>query len=312
MSTFHSNGKLLLTAEYFVLNGATALAIPVKYGQSLTISKNKKDGNLHWQSLDEKGNCWFEAVFQKDDFEILKQNDEAIAKRLQSIFFKIKKQAPLLKTQNSKLKTSLDFPRSWGLGTSSTLVYLLAKWAGIDPFKLQFATFGGSGYDVACAGADGPILYQLKNKKPVFKKCQFNPAFSNRLFFVYLGKKQNSRKGIKLYVEKNNLPDGSQEKIKSDLIKKISELTYLFLEINNLNDFEKLIIEHENIVSNYIGLEKAKAIYFKDYWGEIKSLGAWGGDFVLATSDRTKKETQRYFNEKGFDVFIPYRDMVLG
>ena len=319
MNVLRAHGKLLLTAEYFVLDGAMALAMPVKYGQSLTISKNIKDADLHWQSFDEKGNCWFEAVFQKDNFEILKHNDEAVVQRLQSIFQIIKKYNPDLpsrskfgtRSANCQLRTDLSFPKNWGLGTSSTLIYLLAKWAGVDPFKLQFETFGGSGYDIACAGADGPILYRLKNKKPFVEKCNFNPPFSAQLYFIYLGKKQNSRKGIDLYFEKNNLPDGSQEKLKNDLIEKISDLTYLILKTNNLNDFEKLVIEHENIVSNYIGLEKVKNIYFKNYWGEIKSLGAWGGDFVLATSDRPEKETQAYFNEKGFEVFIRYRDMIL-
>ncbi|MEZ4953873.1 MAG: GYDIA family GHMP kinase [Saprospiraceae bacterium] len=301
---FHAHGKLLLTAEYFVLDGAAALAIPVKFGQSLTVSKNINEPDLHWQSFEDNGSCWFGAVFQKDDFKVIKQNDEAVAKRLQSIFKELKKLNPQLPTANCQLRTDLTFPRNWGLGTSSTLIYLLAKWGGVDPFDLQFKIFGGSGYDIACAGADGPILYELKNGKPAFEKCQFNPVFSDQLFFIFLGKKQNSRTGIKLYAEKN-------KKIKGDLITEISALTHLFTKENNLNNFEKLIGEHENIISNYIGLEKAKDIYFKDYWGEIKSLGAWGGDFIMATSNRSEKETQAYFNEKGFDVFLPYKDMVL-
>lgn len=303
-SVFHAHGKLLFTAEYFVLDGAVALAIPVKYGQSLTVSKNINESDLHWQSFDNNGQCWFEAIFQKDNFEVIQQNDEAIAHRLQSIFQEIKKQNPQLSTAHCQLRTDLTFPRNWGLGTSSTLIYLLAKWGGVDPFGLQFKIFGGSGYDIACAGAEGSILYQLKNGKPDFEKCQFNPVFSDQLYFIFLGKKQNSRTGIKLYAEKN-------KKIKSDLIQEISALTHLFLKAKHLNEFEKLIGEHEDIISNYIGLEKAKDLYFQDYWGEIKSLGAWGGDFVMATSDRAQKETQAYFNEKGFDVFLPYKDMVL-
>ncbi len=37
MTTFRSNGKLLLTAEYLVLDGARAIALPTKLGQSLTV-----------------------------------------------------------------------------------------------------------------------------------------------------------------------------------------------------------------------------------------------------------------------------------
>ena len=31
--TFYSNGKLLITGEYVVLDGAKALALPTKFGQ---------------------------------------------------------------------------------------------------------------------------------------------------------------------------------------------------------------------------------------------------------------------------------------
>jgi len=70
-------------------------------------------------------------------------------------------------------------------------------------------------------------------------------------------------------------------------------------------------VEHENIISELIDFEKVKSIYFSDYWGTVKSLGAWGGDFVLVTSDRSEKETKKYFNEKGFNVFLKYEDLIL-
>ena len=37
MDAFYSHGKLLLTGEYLVLDGALALAVPCKLGQSLTV-----------------------------------------------------------------------------------------------------------------------------------------------------------------------------------------------------------------------------------------------------------------------------------
>ncbi|HFA52050.1 MAG TPA: GHMP kinase [Bacteroidetes bacterium] len=307
-STHHAHGKLLLTAEYFVLDGAVALATPVKYGQSLIVSKNTKSKNLCWQSYDAQGGCWFEAAFHPENFNLLTYSDGAVAARLKSIFLFIKKQNPQISFHNLNIKTQLEFSRDWGLGTSSTLIYLLAKWAGVDAFELQFNIFGGSGYDIACAGADSPILYQKKSEKPVFEKCNFDPPFADNLYFIYLGKKQNSRDGIAFYEKNKNIESAK----KRDLIKDISALTYLFLKTKKLSDFEKTIIEHENIVASYIGLEKVKDIFFRDYWGGVKSLGAWGGDFVLATSGRPEKETRKYFNEKGFRVFLKYKDMVLG
>jgi hypothetical protein len=40
----------------------------------------------------------------------------------------------------------------------------------------------------------------------------------------------------------------------------------------------------------------------------IKSLGAWGGDFVMCIS---KENPTEYFREKGFEVVVPYSDMIL-
>ena len=91
----------------------------------------------------------------------------------------------------------------------------------------------------------------------------------------------------------------------------ISNLTSEFLKCTLISDFEKLIIKHENLVASVIELPRAKALFFNDFWGEIKSLGAWGGDFVMATSERSEAETMQYFSKKGFGTVVKYEDMVL-
>ncbi len=323
--TFFANGKLLLTGEYFVLDGALALALPVKFGQSLNVSTDFSHQNeLHWISLDHEGNCWFEAKFHPTTLECLSTSNEKVATRLQQLFSFTKALNPGLPTADCELRTTLGFPREWGLGTSSTLVYLIAQWAQVDAYELQFQTFGGSGYDIACAGADGPILYRLENGKPQVESCSFKPPFSRQLYFVYLGKKQDSREGIARYrgqtlvlspqssvlsFEGNENPELASGRQSS--IGEISKLTRRFLHSKTLAEFEKNIVAHENLIADTLGLKKAKDLYFSDFWGEIKSLGAWGGDFVLATSDKSPEETQRYFNEKGFGVFLPYDELVL-
>ncbi len=313
---FHAHGKLLLTAEYFVLDGALALALPVKLGQSLdcglriapTAGRGGFGGTetLHWRSLDEKGECWFEAKFSPENFAPSEATDTAIAERLQKILQEARRMNPAFApiTNHQSLITShLQFPRRWGLGTSSTLIYMVSQWAQVDAFELQFCTFGGSGYDIACAGADGPILYRLENGKPQFERCNFQPPFHNSLYLIYLGQKQDSREGIKNYRERG--------KSVAETVGKISELTSQFLAAQTLGEFDELIRQHEALVAETIGLTRAKDLFFGDFWGEVKSLGAWGGDFVLATSDRPMEETRRYFNEKGFGVFLPYNDLIL-
>lgn len=313
MTHFQAHGKLLLTAEYFVLDGALALALPVRLGQSLDLRFLNDDlPFFHWYSLDEKGECWFEAKFNHETLDSSETNDPIIADRLKKILQEARNlNTNFLHGRECELRTAnckLDFPRLWGLGTSSTLIYMVAKWAQVDPFELLAKTFGGSGYDIACAGADGPILYQLENGKPKFEGCEFRPPFHNSLYFIYLGKKQDSRKGILNY---RSTTDDLRFTGLPEIVGKMSDLTKRFLAAQTLPEFEELIREHEELVAKTIGLAGAKSQFFNDFWGEIKSLGAWGGDFVLATSDRPPEETRRYFNEKGFEVFLPFDNLIL-
>ena len=58
----------------------------------------------------------------------------------------------------TRVETQLEFPREWGLGSSSTLISNLGLWAETDPYDLLSATLGGSGYDIAAARSESPFL----------------------------------------------------------------------------------------------------------------------------------------------------------
>lgn len=300
--TFHASGKLLLSGEYFVLDGALALAVPTKQGQRLLVEEQESFGHIVWESKDADGDTWFKGQFSKSDFEIFDATDEAIAKRLQQILSTVRLQNPDFLPHGAIVSTELEFPREWGLGTSSTLLYNIAQWANVDAYELLKNTFGGSGYDLACAGAESALFYRLKDGQASFFEFPFQPPFLENLYFVYLGKKQNSREGIARY----------REKVKEDtaLVDKISLITEKLSQTSNLKAFNQLLLEHETIVAETLELSRAKDLYFADYWGEVKSLGAWGGDFVLVTSDRTADQTRSYFTEKGIDVFLPYNALI--
>ena len=298
--SFYGNGKLLLSAEYFVLDGALSLALPTKFGQSLHVQENSYQ-LISWKSFDEKKQLWFEVFFSLKNFQIIQTNNLSIAKRLSQILSTAQKLNPSFLQKGFDVKTELTFPKAWGLGTSSTLIYMIAKWAKVNEFVLLEKTFGGSGYDIACAGAERSILYHKENGKPTWEYCDFKPSFADQLFFIYLGKKQNSREGIEHYRKMGH---------RSGTIEALTALTHQMVKCQALNDFEKIIVEQESIISNTLNLSKAKDLYFQDYWGSIKSLGAWGGDFVMATSNRTEKETKDYFNKKRFEVFLRYEDLI--
>jgi len=309
MMNYYSNGKLLLTGEYLVLDGAKSLAIPTKFGQDLIVEKIK-EAQIIWGSFTHTGECWFEAVFDLKKLRLVnctfnsenEGNADVIAETLLSVLREAKCLNPdFLNSENGFLvKTNLTFPRNWGLGSSSTLINSIAAWAKVDAFKLLWNSFKGSGYDIACAQNNSSIFYQIENKEPVVNQVEFNPIFKEKLFFVHLNKKQDSKEGIAKFRESNINFD--QE------IKRISAISDAFLNANTLEYFESLIVEHERIISSIIKLKPIKEKLFPDYFGEIKSLGAWGGDFVLVTGN---SETPGYFKNKGFETILTYSEMIL-
>ena len=309
MKEFYSNGKLLLTGEYFVLEGVKSLAVPTTCGQDLTV-ESIQEPQLIWKSYTNAGECWLEAIFDlpklrlvSADFETNEDGgNDTLAENLMQILQEAKKLNP--EFLNSKkgflVKTNLTFPKNWGLGTSSTLINNLANWAAINPYNLLENTFGGSGYDIACAKHNTPILYAKVGQIPIIEKVEFKPSFKEQLFFIYLNKKQNSREGIQRFKNlKGSITLESQQ---------ISALTDAFLSCDNVIDFEKLMAEHERIVSKTIQLETVQKLLFSDYFGQTKSLGAWGGDFILATGN---SDSPNYFKQKGFETVIPFQDLIL-
>lgn len=309
MNTYYSNGKLLLTGEYVVLDGAKALALPTQYGQSLSIQKIN-ELKLIWESYTSQGELWLQVEFDLPRLRIINATfnsaiegpNEFLAEKLRKILLQAQELNPtfLKNNQGYYTKNNLSFPRNWGLGSSSTLVNNIAQWATIDAFDLQFGAFGGSGYDVACAQHNFPIEYQLKNHKPSFERVDFDPSFKNQLFFVHLNKKQNSRTGILDY-HKN------KENV-STYVDEISSLTQQTIDCSTLSNFEILIAKHEAIISKLTKQQPIQKKLFADYFGQTKSLGAWGGDFILATGN---DDTPNYFKSKGFKTVIPYSDMIL-
>ena len=80
---------------------------------------------------------------------------------------------------------------------------------------------------------------------------------------------------------------------------------------NELDEFCYYIEVHENIVANVLNLPKVKDIYFSDFPGSIKSLGAWGGDFILVASDEEALTINKYFADKDFSTILSYNEMIL-
>jgi mevalonate kinase len=300
--THYSNGKLLITGEYVVLDGALSFALPTKFGQSLKI-EILNEPKIVWKSFDENEAIWFEDIFSIDEITLgFSNHRNDVSNRIIQILYAAKTLNPnfLNNGYGFKVSTHLTFPKNWGLGTSSTLINNIAQWANINAFELLNKTFGGSGYDIACAQNNHPITYQLKKGKPHVKAVNFNPNFKDQLYFVYLNKKQNSRDGIANYkANKGHI---------TSAISEINDITSQIIDCISLENFESLITQHELIISKIIKQKPIKNLLFKDFSGSIKSLGAWGGDFILVASEENPTS---YFKNKGFNSIVRYENMIL-
>lgn len=263
-----------------------------------------RGSDLIWESIDHQGEKWFSSKISLYDFSALKTTDQRISDTLQKILKNAVRLNPefLDKWNGFKVVTKLEFPRQWGLGSSSTLVHLVAQWADVHPLELFFKAFDGSGYDVACAGSETPIVYYNDAEEVGYTPVSFNPAFTKNLYFIYQGQKQDTAAGISYYLK--------NAKNRKTLVKEITRITEAILDSKTLNDFAGLIEEHETLISASLGLTPVKKDRFNDYWGSIKSLGAWGGDFILVTSDRDTEETKEYFERNGCPVIIPFDKML--
>ncbi len=292
----------MITGEYLVLDGAKALALPTKFGQNLVIDENSSQ-EIKWKSFDADGSVWFEDTVP---FSAIISNTPLEKESVKNTLITILREAyqlnpnAILNSKGYVVTTKLTFPKKWGLGTSSTLINNIAQWFEIDAFTLLKNSFGGSGYDIACAQNDCPILYRLEQAKAVVEKVNFDPTFTKNLYFVYLNQKQSSKSAIASYKQKKNNLKTAKEII--------NQLTETVLNAKDANTFAQALQNHERELSSILETKTVKETLFPDFDGTIKSLGAWGGDFILAVS---KEDPSSYFVSKGYETIIPYQEMIL-
>ena len=305
IQSFYGHGKLLITGEYFVLDGAKALAVPTQLGQAMRVTTLHAEGNLlYWVALNNQNKPWLNFVFDTTDFSCINARQDEAA-RLTKILQEARKLnlSFLSSSKDIAVETRLEFPNEWGLGTSSTLMHCVAEWAKVDGYTLLKNTIGGSGYDVACAAADSAIVYQINDNGPESIPVNWNPFFRNNIYFAYLGKKQLSSEGIQYY--RTKLRD------KTYATSELNRITEAMLNCSDLKEFENLVNEHETLIATQLKMTKVKDTLFADYWGTVKSLGAWGGDFVMLTNQNSVDDLKAYLNEKSISIVFSWNELLL-
>ena len=296
----------MLTGEYLVLDGAKALAVPTKPGQRLQVAITNSPDVLHWESVDVHGNVWFEGAFTRKS---LKKRPAAVHRspkaRLSRLLNSILAMHPLVwpRGRGLQFRATLEFDQTWGLGSSATLSYLLSAFAGANPFTINQNEFGGSGYDIACAGSDGPLVYKLIKGEPIVERIDWNPIWLQACYFVHLGKKQDSREGIRNY----------RENAGADLYRyaeELDDITDALIKATDIETAGEILRKHEALVGYVTHQTPVGKGLFADFNGTIKSLGAWGGDFVLAVP-KGQMDVPGYFASHGLTTCYPAQDLLM-
>lgn len=299
-TTYRANGKLLLTGEYLVLQGAKAIALPLNLGQRMSVSYPENSDLLYWKAWYD-GEIWFSCTLNPGDFSVIETSNSEKAETLSKMFRTIRSLNPEFSPKpGTQFETVLESNPEWGFGSSSTLVSLLSQYAGVDPFKLNELVFLGSGFDIACADAPGPVFYIRNNpSEPIL----LDYPFSANLVLVYSGQKKKTANEVSTFLKEKTVPGKH--------IEKMTALSDEFAGCRDQNEFNRLIVEHEKLVSNIIGQTPVKEIYFHDFAGAVKSLGAWGGDFYLVSSELPFSGVKEYFENKGLNTLFKWDDLIL-
>lgn len=300
--TFNSRAKLMISGEYAVLRGALSLALPLQFGQKLTITEKEGTPSVIWKSMVNNG-LWFYSELLLPDFQLVRTNNADLSQTLQKTLKTAKKLNPRFLTSRHLFQATsvMDFDPTWGIGSSSSFISNVAYWADCDPFILNNQLFNGSGTDIACARSMSPIIFELKDEKAEYRKANFYPPFSKQLYFIYLNRKQNTRESI----QKMNL-----QNITSEEIQLISTITLEMEKAAELKTFQRLADEHEAILGGIIQEMPVKTRHFFDFDGSVKSLGGWGGDFIMVASAASEVYVRNYFNNKNLNIIFRYDEIV--
>lgn len=284
------------------MQGAEALAVPLQLGQRFTV-KSARGADLHWTSLRPDGSIWFQGLFSLLDFTAQESTDDAVADRLTDILTAVTRQNPdfLADWKGQKVESKLEFDPAWGMGSSSTLIHAIAEWGEVDAWTLYEQTFGGSGYDLACAIADGPIIYKSTEEEIHMTPVGLDWPFRDQLFLVYSGQKTNSQAAVEKHADQ--LKKAGKE------VEAISAITQNVADAESLEEFSGLLAEHNDRLSKLLG-EVANP-WAPEFPGLIKPLGAWGGDFFLAASSEDPKDIKKWLSNNGFSTHFTWKALVL-
>jgi len=93
-------------------------------------------------------------------------------------------------------------------------------------------------------------------------------------------------------------------------IRRISRLTEEICICTSADTLGILIEEHEIILSEILKRDPV-GTRFTSFPGYVKSLGSWGGDFVMFVSSAGSKEVETYLSIHGLDPVFRYDELAV-
>lgn len=310
MQSFYAPGKILLNGEYTVLVGFEGMALPVKCGQWLDswIFNTPPNGadTLYYQALDENEQPWFQLNISLE--ELLPSSEiSSEDKSVSDTFLKMLNMVPesfFEPGKSIRLVTRLEFNRNSGLGSSSTFVALMSQFFRLNPHEVQAQLFGGSGYDVAIAQVQKPLIFWKNPQGVHFRPWKLSSSLTQQWHIVFWGEKVNSRNSSAAV--KETLDQLSGDTAYKMQLEKILSLTRDAQDIPTLETSLEIM---QMFLSQLLGLETPyQSLQMKPVsQGLCKWLGAWGGDMLLVN----KKILQEYPSIFKNKTVVAWNDWVI-
>ena len=286
---FFARGKLLITGEYGVVHGAKALAAPTRLGQHLTYTPGADA--LTWTALDVHGNAWLQGVVAEDGALGLVRAciQAALELRGETTW------------PTGQVETRLEFERHWGWGSSSTLIALIAQWLDVDALALHFEVSKGSGYDVACATAPGPLFFKRHGNHAHVHPADLRSWPTDALYLVYLGQKKDSQDALAKYLKKP---------MDAEALQTLSAFSERFEGATTAEELAQACVDHEAFLAPHLGIPSPVEELCQNAYAGGKSLGAWGGDFALMVSQ--KPNALEYLQSHDLGPVFSWKEVCLG
>lgn len=297
---FSAPGKIMLSGEYAVLSGAKAILLPTKFRQYITARKNPSD-HISWKSF-YQNDCFFEGKYSWNEERFIKTNDPDKALYIQRLLRACTSLKSDILNSVSEIETHLDFSPEWGMGSSASLIVNLSRIFNLNPLTINIMVSRGSGADINCSLADAPISFSKAKGNYQSKPLKLNLPFRDKLWFIYLGKKQKTETEVLRSLKTIFFP-------KHELAE-IDALSETIISTSSLDEFESAVHRHETLISQHIRIPTLQQSLFSDFEGIVKSLGAWGGDMALVTWKGDEQFFRNYLSTKNIGTFFHFNQLI--